>query len=231
MESVEDILNQLTRKALRPAETVSKERFMAEANRMADRGFVFDEEGLKLLKSYLANQSGLLLLGNVGCGKTFFFKAREIPVLSMQTICEHTLSEISTALKAHEGSEILVDDIGAEGEFNNFGTKQDILQLILETRLATPERTHFTTNLKMPDLYARYGARTFDRLKELAKLYTLEGGSKRCADGVRLCPVDFFTPRLWKDCAERCRYYNEADRSCVKKVRREPKRCEFCPWF
>lgn len=231
MDAMSEILNQLNKISCRPLEEPTAESVMAEAKLMAARGFNFDEPTLKLLKTYLATEAGLLLLGNVGVGKTFFFKARKIPILSMQRVCEHSLSDVRAALDSRRDDEILIDDIGAEGEFNDYGVKMAILPVIIEERLQTAARTHFTTNLSLEKICDRYGARTFDRIKELAKLVICDGESKRRAGGARIEPEDFFIPRLWESCAARCRFYDEASRNCIKRVKREPTDLERCPYF
>lgn len=231
MTNIEKAFAELNNKVSMQARTITEEDIIAEATAMSKRGYIFGEEEQRLLKKYLTTSSGLLLLGGVGVGKTFFFKARMIPVLSMQRICERTLSEVRAALENHMNDEILIDDIGVEPEFNNYGVKINILEVIVEERLASNARTHFTTNLSVEALSNRYGVRVFDRIKELAKLITMSGDSKRKANGARIEPIDFFTPRVWEECRDRCLFWDDSSCRCTKKVSCEPRAVERCPYF
>ena len=231
MEFIGNFINSLNAAAAPKAKVVTDEMVKAEACKMARRGFIFDEQSFDLLRAYLKCRSGLLVLGNVGVGKTFFFKALSIPVLSMQRVGSHTIAEVRSALEDFRNEEILVDDIGTEAEFNNFGVKMDILTTILEERLQIEKRTHFTSNLSVEQIFYKYGARTFDRIKELAMLFKCEGKSKRKANGVWIEAIDVFDGRLWKQCAARCRFYDANNRVCIHKVRREPSKVESCVYF
>lgn len=225
------LIEELTKISIPSNRLVNDNYLAAEARGMAERGYVFDDTSLNLLRTYLSTKAGLLLQGRVGTGKTFFFKARGIPILSMQRASSHSLGEIEAALKSRHDEEILIDDIGAEGDFNNYGVKMDILSVIIASRLDTLARTHFTTNLTPEEIYTRYGARTFDRLKELAKMVPMTGESKRKADGARIIAEDAFAPRLWQACAARCNFYDEASRCCTRRVKAEPRDIERCPHF
>jgi len=74
---------------------------------------------------------------------------------------------------------VVLDDIGAEPTFNEYGNRWDVLPWLLEMRLASSGRTHFTTNLSPAELSKRYGARTVDRLHEMACDVTFKGKSNR----------------------------------------------------
>ena len=170
------------------AVAVTPERLAAWAGEMATHGYRHTEATLEALRLYLAGY-GLIMFGNCGTGKTFFFsaigKARtahgmEAPlVYPLMDTVGRKVDEVREWFIAAERHEVVLDDIGAEPTFNEYGNRWDILPWLLEMRLAASGRTHFTTNLKPAELRNRYGVRVVDRLNEMAAQVTLDGKSNR----------------------------------------------------
>ena len=171
------------------AAAVSSERLTAWARETTLLcGYRHTEATLEALRLYLAGY-GLLLMGGVGTGKTFFFravgnvlaangKARPTIYPMMDTV-GRKVEEVREFFMATSREELVLDDIGAEPTFNEYGNRWDILPWLLEMRLAATGRTHFTTNLSKDELEKRYGARTVDRLHEMAASVTFTGKSNR----------------------------------------------------
>ena len=170
------------------AAAVTAERLTKWAREMTARGYRHTEESLEALRLYLAGY-GLLLMGGVGTGKTHFFrtvgavlraygKARPAIFTMMDTV-GRKVDDVREYFNEMAGQEIVLDDIGAEPTFNEYGNRWDILPWLLEMRMAASGRTHFTTNLSPAELEKRYGARTVDRLHEMAASVAYTGRSNR----------------------------------------------------
>ena len=170
------------------AAEVTAERLAALARETAAYGYRHTEESLEALRLYLAGY-GLLLMGGVGTGKTYFFRvigeararrgmARPAIFTMMDTV-GRKVEDVREYFNEMAGQEIVLDDIGAEPTFNEYGNRWDILPWLLEMHMAASGRTHFTTNLSPAELERRYGARTVDRLHEMAASVTYAGKSNR----------------------------------------------------
>ncbi len=166
---------------------ISSERLMRYAKKMAiDGEYKFSEMSLKALESYLQGY-GLFIYGKVGTGKTFFFnslnKTITKPVLtfSMYDIFGKGETGIRQFIEDRNEYEMLIDDVGAEPTFNNYGVKFDALAYIIEMRMKSKYRTHFTTNLSIQEVATRYGARVIDRITEMCKSVEFTGPSLRRA--------------------------------------------------
>lgn len=170
------------------AAEVTAERLAAWARQMSAQGYRHTEKTLEALRLYLAGY-GLLLMGGVGTGKTHFFRtvgavkarhgmARPVVYPMMDTVGRR-VDEVRAFFTATANREVVLDDIGAEPTFNEYGNRWDILPWLIEMRMAAPGRTHFTTNLSPAELERRYGARTVDRLHEMAASVAYAGRSNR----------------------------------------------------
>lgn len=178
--------------AIAPSEAriapVTEERLADRACQMARRGYVHSPESLFALQKYLEG-FGLFLIGNCGTGKTLFFRTINaivkasggggLVILPMIDFVGRRVSELRDVFVEHERDEMVLDDVGSEPTFNEFGNRWDILPWLLEMRMYAPARTHFTTNLSREELVARYGVRTIDRLHEVAVSVDMGGKSMR----------------------------------------------------
>ncbi len=184
-----DILAQLRAPSCEErAAEVTEERLARWARETAARGYRHTERSLEALRLYLAGY-GLLLMGGVGTGKTHFFRtvgevrarhgmARPVVYAMMDTV-GRKVDEVRAFFTGAARAEVVLDDIGAEPTFNEYGNRWDILPWLLEMRMAAPGRTHFTTNLSPAELERRYGARTVDRIHEMAASVAYAGKSNR----------------------------------------------------
>jgi len=184
-----DILAQLRAPSCEErAAEVTEKRLAAWARQMSALGYRHTERTLEALRLYLAGY-GLLLMGGVGTGKTHFFRtlgevrarhgmARHVVYAMMDTV-GRKVDEVRAFFTGAARAEVVLDDIGAEPTFNEYGNRWDILPWLIEMRMAAPGRTHFTTNLSPAELERRYGARTVDRIHEMAASVSYAGGSNR----------------------------------------------------
>lgn len=205
--------------------TVTNDNVKRVAQSMARLGYRFEVGTLQLVREFLLDK-GLLLTGDVGTGKSFFFYCLGVPCLNLKIAQSKELKEIVRALDEHADRAILVDDIGVEElSYMSYGTSVRLLDLILEKRVECPMPTHFTTNLTIEGLKERYGARVVDRMRGMAKVATLRGGSNRDIDAPKLDYAwmdDFWKPRLWRVCANCCGHYDAEERRCIKGKTVEP---------
>lgn len=170
------------------AAEVTAERLTAWARQMSAQGYRHTEKTLEALRLYLAGY-GLMLMGGVGTGKTYFFRTvgtvlhamgRTRPIIyPMMDTVGQKVDDLREFFMDAARDEVVLDDIGAEPTFNEYGNRWDVLPWLLEMRMASSGRTHFTTNLTIAELRNRYGVRTIDRLHEMAADVKLEGKSNR----------------------------------------------------
>lgn len=229
-------LNGIAKRAVASRREADAEAVMLKARAMARRGYCFNRTTLDMLKDYLSGYS-IVVSGNVGTGKTFFFLCAGIKAaLNMKIAEAWNLSDLGRALESYEDEPMLVDDIGAESrEYSSYGTSTGLLEHVIEYRTRTGAPTYYTTNLSSSEIVARYGNRVADRICANAKAYQLTGTSHR---GTTMPPLrggarftDFIKGRPWSMCAERCKFYNEMARLCQKGVQSEPYSCERCMYF
>lgn len=130
----------------------------------------------------------LLLLGNVGNGKTTAAKAAvsvfqrmgqssvviknayDISLLYKDIDKKQRAADEYTALS--NASILLIDDLGTE-------SNPQSLSEILYNRYNNMLATIFTTNLNYSELAEKYGARIFDRFEELVEIVAFKGESFR----------------------------------------------------
>ena len=123
-----DILAQLQAPSCEErAAAVTAERLTKWARETTAHGYRHSEESLEALRLYLAGY-GLLLMGGVGTGKTYFFKTigavlrslgRTRPaIFTMMDTVGRKVDEVREYFNEMAGQEIVLDDIGAEPTFN-----------------------------------------------------------------------------------------------------------------
>ena len=161
---------------------VSKVRLLEQAKWMTERrGYIHTERTLAALESYIRGY-GLYLYGDVGTGKTSFFRCVGTAGIRFFNILRHMatpLERIDEMINGFRNDELVIDDIGSEPVYNNYGSRIDLLPWIVEVRFESPKRTHFTTNLSGDAITERYGARLVDRIKEMCKCHRFDGQSQR----------------------------------------------------
>ena len=187
----------------RPSEEIetvpfTQEEFEQLAGKMADLGYIHSKASLEALEAYMSGY-GLLLMGDVGTGKTFFFKTlfealkpsdsigefewevlkKKPHIYYMRKTIGMAFDDIEEAVIDLNQREVLFDDIGVEVVANDWGRKFELVPWLVDLRLEKEHRSHFTTNLSADQLLERYGARTVDRLHALVKVFEFKGKSHR----------------------------------------------------
>jgi len=155
---------------------------------------------LRKLHQYFTGQSkemnvykGIILLGDVGTGKTLIMKTfvKIVGMLIFKTKIE-TLhaKEIDYILKKERDNNtifysqksIFIDDIGKENQsVNNYGTKTNpIIDLFtMRSHTGTSPLTFATANYNENTLVKFYGKTIVDRFKETFNFITLEGNESK----------------------------------------------------
>lgn len=150
------------------------------AKRMTSYGYEFTPKTLKVLADYLKGYN-LMLCGQVGLGKTFFFECMSKVRLSMNYGAIEKLSMVETQVWTLDmvrewvdetrNSDIVIDDLGTESsKMVNFGQEYSLFPYLLEKRMQlSHRRTHVTSNYDAKELMAKYGQRVGDRFIQMFK--------------------------------------------------------------
>ena len=142
---------------------------------------------------YSLRRGGLFLSGPVGCGKTFLFWALDIPVINLRRAEMYSLEQLRPVLDGTLNVELLIDDIGIEGDtYSSYGKRTSLLGTIIDARSQTNAMTHFTTNLTKDELRQRYGDRTVDRIMGMTEKYIQITSAPS-----RRSPVNPLPPSSW----------------------------------
>lgn len=174
-------------------EVATQERLSMVALHMTRCGYRHTRESLDALRDWLDGY-GLLLAGDVGTGKTMFFKClpNSVAILPMRECYLWGFDRLDSWLSSNADSDILVDDLGAECAANNFGSKYNAINPILERRLGSAYRTNFTTNFTSKELLAKYeDSSIVDRIFELATPHRLAPGNSLRAPSQSRKAIEF----------------------------------------
>ena len=131
---------------------------------------------------------GLMLMGNVGCGKTWaaiaYFKARYYYLPGFLYRMPHlylagwdTWKEIITGIRSHPHALVVMDDFGAERSADD--RWYNFLDNLINTLYEAQPELIITTNLKEDELVRKYGVRIMDRIKGMVRLVELKEPSYR----------------------------------------------------
>lgn len=164
----------------------------------------FVSMGEKVGEKWSLNK-GILMQGNVGCGKTTIMKlfARNkrrcydyLQCTAVADLFERDGAEAIEIL-SHNRMDVrgaqnfyqdvigrCYDDLGTEDQKQHYGNKKNVMAEVLFNRYHYGQRvpkdsTHLTTNLTLDEIEQRYGTRVSDRLREMFNIVVLPGGSRR----------------------------------------------------
>jgi len=132
---------------------------------------------------------GVMLLGDVGAGKTFLMEViqemflqinKVFTIISAIKIFEAYKANDYTMIRRLETGIICIDDLGSEERsINNWGTIEHPIYQVLMKRSIDERLTFATTNLDAKQLEVRYGKRIRDRLREMCVTIPVVGPSRR----------------------------------------------------
>lgn len=138
---------------------------------------------------------GLMILGSIGNGKTTLAesvlaildhiaesRACTTPddvciatkSITAKEVCQLFVSDNQAYAKLHDVPQLLVDDLGDEpSEILHYGQPQTPVQDLLAARYKRQRLTITTTNLTAEQLKTQYGARLYDRFREMFQTITM----------------------------------------------------------
>ena len=126
---------------------------------------------------------GLLCVGNCGRGKTVICQ-QVLPVifqhwhrLIMNTTTAIELKDRFDEFKQYKI--ISIDDLGTESVANDFGTRRNFTQELIDEAERKQKLLILSTNLNEKELTEKYDIRTMDRLRALTKVVIFNGESLR----------------------------------------------------
>jgi len=171
-EAVLASLSEIAMEAARPTVAATEAEVVEAARRMATTGYDFKRtsNALVALRHYL-NGHSLFIGGNAGTGKTMFFRSLADSGVARHGVYVYSLGEhgndyereVVDEIRAHNGDEVVVDDVGCESDWNG-RRDADMLFRILAVREGLRFRTHLTSNADKARLQG-YDERVRSRLK------------------------------------------------------------------
>ncbi len=181
----------------------SEEEIAKQVALMTSRGYLRNEpEAFDKLARYMAVKAagkarkGVLLWGGNGTGKTMWVSLFGPSMSSSQDIVaayrkwgmEEMLCWLSPTKEYaeylnHKGSNVTIDDIGAEPTVCDYGTRLEVVGEAIVDRYCLFQRgkgiTYATTNLSPNKIKARYDDRILSRLMELCNFIEFKGKDQR----------------------------------------------------
>lgn len=143
---------------------------------------------------------GLLVVGNIGCGKTTLMSifrdgpnpyrivsAREVSESwkkngDISKYCESLLpNKLTVSPFGPLPIGICFDDLGIENKTKNYGDEANAMEEVLLNWYdkKTFNKVHITTNLTPEEIEQKYGKRVRSRMREMFNLVKFEGGDRR----------------------------------------------------
>lgn len=126
---------------------------------------------------------GLLCLGNNGLGKTLIC-SKAIPAM-LGYFMNRVVYSVDACRMASYRKELLychilsIDDVGAEPLAVDYGNKAYVFPEVVDAAEKRGKLLLITSNLSSEEIIAKYGIRTFDRLRGICKVVLFKGKSLR----------------------------------------------------
>lgn len=150
----------------------------------------------EIVETIEQRKEGLIISGQVGCGKTFLMKLiQKVLLPGARFRFTNTVDVVSDfkldgeeSLSKYIGRDMLFDDLGFEEKGAHYANKVDCVDYLTYKRYEEftivakdrePILTYFVTNLDFDQLKARYNERTIDRMRGMCKVVALSGDSFR----------------------------------------------------
>lgn len=174
------------------------ERFKEYSNICLRGGWVQDGENIqtkRIIKTIEANETGALILGNPGSGKTLLCEMiRNIInpeaeyyfiIINVNDFVLRFNKDGHQLLRQYENKNLMIDDLGTEEKGLFYKEQSEVFALFIQLRYVLFKqykiKTHFTSNLTFADMEARYGLRVVSRIKEMTDTFLI-GSTKNYTD-------------------------------------------------
>jgi hypothetical protein len=165
--------------ALQPRPEPTAAQIAAIVQRLARHGYEPSEAHLPIIADLLRGH-GVLISGEAGRGKTFFFSALRFRIVTAEEIISWGIAGLPRFHEQWDGDCLTIDDLGAERESVEWGARDDLIKSVIAHRAEKQNgRTHITTNLTAAMIRARYGDRTLSRILGMCKPHKLSGLDRR----------------------------------------------------
>ena len=130
-------------------------------------------------------EKGLFLIGPVGVGKTeicmkvlpLMFRHALKLILTRMSAIDLNVPDRYKAAKSHKL--LVVDDVGTESPYNDYGTVHDVFSEVVDGIEKNGVLLIATSNLSDEELETKYGARTMDRIKANMRIVIFDENSLR----------------------------------------------------
>lgn len=183
-ETIEKIRADMAKEKVDPV-MVSDRAVAEQIKDIASYGYEPSEQDVEPIRAYLSGY-GLLLTGETGVGKTFLMRCLGARLRPVAGITAYGLRCIENWYSWTDGTDLCIDDLGAEPVLSEYGTKEDLMKLVIAHRAERQNgRTSVTTNFTAGEIAARYGDRTLSRLLGMCKAFALTGTNRRKADAAK----------------------------------------------
>ncbi len=170
--------------------------FINYCNQCFEGGLVIDDQNQAPMKQifdvFEANKFGVMVIGQTGSGKSLIFEALH-RVLNPKDQKKFRIESAMDIVHDYNtcGSEVfelfkqkrnfVIDDLGVENLGRFFGTDCNVIEDLIQIRYnlfkSNGCRTHFTTNLIIPEISKKYGSRVLSRLGEMCDIVVLGGNN------------------------------------------------------
>ena len=171
-------LEKLSREPVEPA-PASDEAVAAKIAELAAQGYRPSEQIVEAVRDYLTGY-GILLTGKAGVGKTMLMTCLHSRLRNVEEIVGYGLRHIGTWYEWTDGTDMTIDDLGAESTTVEYGAKEDLLKLVIAHRAERQRgRTCITTNLTAEEIAGRYGDRTLSRILGMCRPHAFDGDNAR----------------------------------------------------
>jgi len=197
--AIEEVMAKLGNHAP-PAPMATDDAVADRIKRLGTMGYRPSTMIVEAVRDYMSG-FGVLLAGPAGVGKTMLMRCLGSRIRNVEEITGYGLRQITTWYEWTDGTEITIDDLGAESTTAEFGAKDDLLKVVIAHRAERQKGpTSITTNLTSAEIAARYGDRTLSRILGMCRPHAFRGASAREAMQDPFTAARLYEAAMMEDC-------------------------------